>query len=90
MPRKRENFSQSNMDAAIDAFISGLSKKAAAQKYGIPRSTLQHRLKNPNMKFTCGPATVLTQDEEDLLQTWIIDSCKKGFPRRKEDLLNSV
>jgi len=91
MPRKRENFSQSNIDAAIDAFINdGLSKKAAAQKYGIPRSTLQHRLKNPNMKITCGPATVLTQDEEDLLQTWIIDSCRKGFPRRKEDLLNSV
>jgi len=37
MPRKREHFSQSNIDAAIDAFINGgLSKKAAAQKYGIP------------------------------------------------------
>lgn len=91
MPRKRENFSQSNIDAAVHAFLNnGLSKKAAAHKFGIPRSTLHHRLKNPHRKKTCGPATVLTEEEEDLLQNWIIDSCKKGFPRRKEDLLCSI
>lgn len=91
MPRKRENFSQSNIDLAVDAFLNGgLSKKAAAQKFAIARSTLQHRLKNPNRKTTCGPATVLTVEEEELLQTWIINSCRKGFPRRKEDLLSSV
>jgi len=47
-------------------------------------------LKNLNGKTSCGPATVLSDKYEELLQTWIIESCKKGFPRRKEDLQMSV
>ncbi|XP_025205825.1 uncharacterized protein LOC112602107, partial [Melanaphis sacchari] len=91
MPKKRENFCQLNITAAVNAVLNdGLSKKAAAKKFGISRSTLQFRLKNLNGKTSCGPATVLSDKEEELLQTWIIESCKKGFPRRKEDLQMSV
>lgn len=91
MPKKRENFCQLNITAAVNAVLNdGLSKKAAAKKFGISRSTLQFRLKNLNGKKTCGPATVLSDKEEELLQTWIVESCKKGFPRRKKDLQISV
>ncbi|KAL4153947.1 hypothetical protein QTP88_001780 [Uroleucon formosanum] len=91
MPKKRENFCQLNITAAVNAVLNdGLSKKAAAKKFGISRSILQFRLKNLNGKTSCGPATVLSDKEEELLQTWIIESCKKGFPRRKEDLQMSV
>lgn len=91
MPKKRDNFSEDNLAFAINAVLNeGASKKAAAQKFSVSRSTLQHRLKNPDGKKTCGPNTVLNKEEELLLEKWIIECSLKGFPRRKEDLLESV
>lgn len=89
MPKKRENFSESNLTKVISAVLNdGVSKKAAAKQFNISRSTLQFRLKNPEGKITCGPCTVLS--EEKLSDTWIIDCYRKGFPQRKEDLQLSV
>lgn len=91
MPRKREDFSHANLAAAINAVLNeGLSKKSAALKFKVSRSTLQHRLKHPYCKVTCGPATVLSEEEERILERWIIQSSRKGFPQRKEDLQLSV
>jgi len=91
MPRKRHDFSHANLASAINAVLNeGLSKKSAALKFNVSRSTLQHRLKNPECKITCGSATVLSDEEETILENWILQSCKKGFPQRKEDLQLSV
>lgn len=91
MPRKRPDFSHANLENAINAVLNeGLSKKSAALKFKVSRSTLQHRLKNPESKTTCGPATVLSCEEETILEKWIHECCKKGFPQRKEDLQLSV
>lgn len=68
----------------------GLSKKCAALKFSVSRSTLQHRHKNPECKKTCGPATVFSEEEESVLEKWILQSSKRGFPQRKEDLQLSV
>lgn len=91
MPKKRDNFSEANLAAAINAVLEdGVSKKSATLKFSVGRSTLQHRLKNPGCKKTCGPATVLSDEEESVLEKWIVESCKKGFPQRKEDLQINV
>lgn len=91
MPRKRQPFSEENLTSAINAVLNeGVSKKAASLKFSVPRFTLQHRLKNPNGKKTCGPNTILNKNEEILLEKWILECSLKGFPRRKEDLLESV
>ncbi|XP_016658809.1 uncharacterized protein LOC107883396 [Acyrthosiphon pisum] len=91
MPKKRENFSQSNLTAAVEAVVNeGLSKKFAAKKFSVSRSTLQYRLKNPDQKVSCGPAPVLSEEEEKTLEKWILESSRKGFPQRKDDLLISV
>lgn len=91
MPKKRENFSQSNLTAAVEAVVNeGMSKKSAAKKFSVSRSTLQHRLKNPDQKVSCGPAPVLSDEEEKTLEKWILESSRKGFPQRKDDLLVSV
>lgn len=29
---------------------------------------------------TMGPATILTKQEEDLLEKWLLGLCRKGFP----------
>nr|CAH7741105.1 unnamed protein product [Callosobruchus chinensis] len=41
-------------------------------------------------KETLGPSPVLTLEEEALLVTWIRDNASKGFPRKANDLKNSV
>ncbi|KAF0716996.1 HTH CENPB-type domain-containing protein [Aphis craccivora] len=88
MPRKKENFSQSNLTAAVEAVVNeGMSKKSAAKKFSVSRSTLQHRLNNPDQKVSCGPAPILSEEEEKTLEKWIPESSRKGFPQRKEDLL---
>lgn len=68
----------------------GLSKKAVAKKFGIPRSTLQFRLSNKFKKVRHGPNTYLTEEEENIIVSWILDSHRKGFPRRKDDIIASV
>lgn len=37
-----------------------------------------------------GPATILTKQEEDLLEKWLLGLCRKGFPVVKRMLLDSV
>lgn len=45
----------------------GGSIRAAARDFGVPKSSLQYRIKNPGHKDTLGPSTVLTEDEERTL-----------------------
>jgi len=78
MPKKREAFSENNLVQATSAVLNdGLSKNGAAKLL---------KVKNPGGKTTCGPSSILTADDEKLLDTWILESCKKGFPQHKEDL----
>lgn len=81
-----------NINAAIKAIqVDGMSQKSTAKKFGVARSTLQFRLKNiDRQNSSCGPLTVLTTNEEKILVKWLFESCKKGFPRRREYLQNSV
>lgn len=91
MPKKNINYNEKNLNNAINAVLyEGLSKKSAASKFSVSRSTLQYRIKNPECKVTCGPKTVLSKEEENVLEKWIIQCSRKGFPQRKEDLQLSV
>lgn len=83
-------YSEDLVQKALQDIKSGESKKSTARKYGIPRSTLQFRLSQKFKKVRKGPATYLTATEETLLNEWIIDSQRKGFPRRKTDIQASV
>lgn len=67
-----------------------MSKKAAARKHGVPRGTIQFRLSKKFTKAEHGPPPIVNKDEEDMLVKWISDCCRKGFPKRKEDVQLSV
>lgn len=41
-------------------------------------------------KTSCGPCTILTKDEGDQLEHWIVECSRRGFPRRKDDILLGV
>lgn len=54
MPRKHKTFSEENLTSATNAVLNeSICKKAAALKFSISRSTLQHRLKNLDGKKIC-------------------------------------
>lgn len=88
---KSRSYSDQKLEEAIEA-VKGkkLSKKAAAKLFNIPRSTIQFRMSENFKKKSKGPNPVLSIEEEEQLERWIIMCAKKGFPRRKNDLKYSV
>lgn len=85
-----KEYSEDVIQVALSEIRRGMSKKSVAAKYGIPRSTLQFRLGSKFKKPRHGPNTYLTHTEEETLVQWILDSHRKGFPRRRDDICASV
>lgn len=85
-----KRYNEQLIQKALVDVQNGMPKKQAAGLYGIPRQTIQYRLGDKFKKIRHGPMTYLTEDEEDTLEKWIIDSYRKGFPRRKNDIQASV
>ncbi|KAL0852107.1 hypothetical protein ABMA28_000347 [Loxostege sticticalis] len=85
-----KGYSEKNLEDAVQAVRDGMPKKTGAVKFNVPRATIQFRLSDKYIKNRPGPSTVLTQEEETVLVDWIITSSRKGFPRRREDLVKSV
>ncbi|CAH1978113.1 unnamed protein product [Acanthoscelides obtectus] len=89
MPKKNE-YDAESMEAAINDVKNNMSYRNAANKYGVPKSTLEFKIKNPGHKDTCGPNLILSAREESDLVRWIEELATKGFPRKRDDILNSV
>lgn len=79
------------MQKALEAVRSGCSQRSASRQFGVPRATLQDTLlgRSPEER-RMGPAPVLTPEEENKLENWLIELSKAGFPRKKDDLLDTV
>lgn len=85
-----KKYSEAEIQTALKAIVEGMPLREAARKFNIPRATLQFRKGDKFVKTGFGPNPVLTKEEEDMLEKWIIELGKKGFPRRKEDIQLSV
>lgn len=60
--------------------------KTSGNKFGVSRSTLQRYIKGRD-KSTFGPKSVLSVGEEMMLvNNWLLNSGRKGFPRRRGDI----
>lgn len=91
MPKgKKRDYDVSVLNLALKEINEGGKIREIARKYGIPKSTLHFKLKNPTHKTTFGPAPILTVEEEQLLVFWIKEMMRKGFPLNIEDLKQSV
>lgn len=91
MPKKRSTFSEENIQKALNVVQTGkVKKKTAAKIFNISRSTLQFWLGNKFKKARPGPQTTLFVEEENKIVERVLESCRKGFPKRKEDILHSV
>ncbi|KAL3283137.1 hypothetical protein HHI36_006291, partial [Cryptolaemus montrouzieri] len=84
------SYTEESIQKTLNDILNNDSKKSVAKKYGIPRATLQFRQSSKVSKIRPGPRTYLTDEEEKILTDWILESQRKGFPRRKIDLQLSV
>ncbi|CAH2108084.1 unnamed protein product [Euphydryas editha] len=88
---KKRQYSKQSIDNAI-RFVQNKqgSIRLAAKTFGVPRSSIIFKLANPKTKFKSGPDTILTTEEEEHLVNYIISLSHRGFPRKKDDILDSV
>ncbi|KAG5887085.1 hypothetical protein JTB14_018254 [Gonioctena quinquepunctata] len=87
-PRKK--YSQDQMNAALEAVARGIPVATAAKIPSVPRVTLMYK-SSGRLPTECrmGPSTVLTTNEEDLLEKWILSLTRVHHPVNKEQLLDS-
>lgn len=75
---------------------NNLSVRKASNIYGVPKTTIHDRLSGriSDKPRRMGPTPVLstcwTQAEEKALVEWCINLAKCGFPRKMDDILNTV
>ncbi|KAK9680733.1 Tc5 transposase DNA-binding domain [Popillia japonica] len=64
---------------------------AANRQYGIPKGTLFNKLtgKVPSTR-KMRPPTILTMDEEQTLEKWILAKAKLGFPMHPDEVKDTV
>lgn len=66
-------------------------KQLASYINKVPRSTLQDKVKGrTTIEKKCGPETILTQEEENLLLAWLFRIAACEFPATKTMLFDSV
>ncbi|CAH2017123.1 unnamed protein product [Acanthoscelides obtectus] len=88
---KVKYYDKSNIDRAVQDVINKVeSYRSAELKYGVPKSTIEFKIKHPDHKNTCGPSPVLNEEEEMILVYWILETARKRFPKKANDLKSSV
>ncbi|XP_037034396.1 tigger transposable element-derived protein 6-like [Bradysia coprophila] len=85
------SYTDQDVNRALEEILNGASISESARKFGIPRSTLsEKRSGHLPTEHKMGPPTILSPDEESLLEKWIFHVGTAGFPVTKDQLLYSV
>ena len=84
---KKKQYTQEKLIAAIDAVKQGMSKSMASKKYDIPKMTLMDKV---NQKTPLIQRTVLSNEEEEKLVTWVLAMGRHGMGRTSLDICSTV
>ncbi|KAI4455752.1 hypothetical protein MML48_9g00000300 [Holotrichia oblita] len=85
-----KKYTENDIQKALEEIKIGKLLRVVSRQYKIPRATLQFRKSQNYVKPTFGPNPILSNDEEKILVNWIFENHKRGFPRRKDDVQESV
>nr|XP_033334412.1 uncharacterized protein LOC117225185 [Megalopta genalis]XP_033334413.1 uncharacterized protein LOC117225185 [Megalopta genalis] len=89
--KHRKNYAPESLEKAVKAVNEGISLRKAAQMHCVPVTSIFRAAKNPTkIRSKCGPPTILTEQEEQDIIQWILYRAERGYPVRKEELLDSV
>lgn len=83
----RGNYSEDNLKLAIQAVKNGSTISGASKNYGIPRKTLERKIKtNVSTTGKMGPDSMLGEANENKLAQHIKKAQKYGFPMTVSDV----
>lgn len=79
-------------DALFEIRENNVSVRKASRIYGVPKTTLHDRLSGriAEKPRKMGPPPVLNEAEEKAIVEWCVNLAKSGFPRKMDDVLNTV
>lgn len=91
-PKQYGGYSPEQMDKAVSAVLQNqMSVRAAAELYGIPKSTLGDRISGRVLPGTAsGAVRYLADSEEEELAEFIIGCASIGYPKTVRDILAVV
>lgn len=90
---KRFQYSPTKVELALKAIENGMQVSTAANAYGVPCTTLRHKLSDNAPWASVGYSgyySKLGKEVEKMLTDWIIECANMGFPINKDDLCSSV
>ena len=88
---KYKTWEESNLAKAMEAKQSGKSFRRAAEMYGVPKSTLcDHMSGRVEVGARAGPKPYLTVDEEEELESFLIQTARIGYPHTRIQVLTLV
>ena len=86
--KKRKQWSDESMAAAIEAVKGGESVLRAAKQYGVPRQTLGDRVSGKVVHGTNpGPKPFLNAVEEKELSSFLVDVAKAGYGKTRKQIM---
>ena len=84
---KRKQWTEESMSAAFQAVMDGKGLRETSRIYNVPVETLRRRVSG-SVELGCrpGPATILTDAQEDMLCEYIIKMADMGYGLTREDV----
>ena len=85
---ERKQWSKESMAAALKGIEDGMGIREASRLYNLPYETLRRRA-NYTVSVDCrsGPPTVLTEDEESQLASYLVKMADMGFGLSRDDVM---
>ncbi|KAL7286212.1 hypothetical protein TKK_0019508 [Trichogramma kaykai] len=88
---KLHDYSLDDFEEAIERVNNGESYGKTAAEFKIPKSTLYAEANDlVPVDAKRGPSTVLSEEEENRLEKWILDKARLGFPMHEEEVKTAV
>lgn len=89
--KKRKFYNLNDLAAAKKVVESKeMTVYKAAIHFKIPETTLYDAVKNKWKSNLMGKTTRLNSDEEDEIASWIFTCAKRGYPRKRSDVLQAA
>ncbi|RYP89493.1 hypothetical protein DL770_004363 [Monosporascus sp. CRB-9-2] len=84
----RHNWTEADMEQAIEAVRAGTHVREAARRFGVPPSNLNSRTRGRQPKELRGEVSRLTLKQESLLADWATAQGALGFPPTKDEVFD--
>ena len=90
-PKAYSQWKETRMEGAITAVDKGESIRRAAEKFGVPRSTLHDHVSGKvEQHAKQGPKPYLTPEDEDELANFLLRCSRIGYPHTRQQVLSIV